>query len=345
MRIALTADPELPVPPLHYGGIERIVDMLAKGLVECGHEVTLFAHRQSNSGGRLIPWPGETSQSRSDTARNASTLARHIVRGKFDIVHSFSRIAYLSPILPLRLPKLMTYQRPISRRSVRLAHLLSRGTLQFTAISRFMMKGVADIGAWHLVYNGVPLASYDFQPEVSPDAPLVFLGRLEEIKGPHLAIEVARQTGLPLIIAGNIPEAHRDWYEHNVARHVDKSQIRYIGPVDDREKNELLGKARAFLMPILWDEPFGIVMAEAMACGTPVIGMNRGSVPEVVEDGVTGFVVQDVQQMVEAVQRIASISRKAVRDRAQQYFSQEAVVEKYLSVYQVMGGEETMRRT
>ena len=221
MRIALTADPELPVPPIHYGGIERIVDMLAKGLVERGHEVTLFAHRQSNSSGRLVPWPGASSASKADTLRNAGALATHISRGKFDLVHSFSRIAYLAPILPLRLPKLMTYQRPISRRSVRLAHLLSRGTLQFTAISRFMMESVSSVGAWHLVYNGVPLSSYDFKAEVATDAPLVFLGRVEEIKGPHLAIEVAHQTGLPLIIAGNIPEAHRDWYEQNVAPHVD----------------------------------------------------------------------------------------------------------------------------
>jgi len=338
MQIALTADPELPVPPIHYGGIERIIDMLAKGLVELGHEVTLFAHSQSNSGGRLVSWPGASSLSRADTLRNASTLASHIARGKFDIVHSFSRIAYLSPILPLRLPKLMTYQRPISRRSVQLAHLLSRGTLQFTAISRFMMEDVADIGTWHLVYNGVPLSSYDFKAEVATDAPLVFLGRVEEIKGPHLAIEVAHQTKLPLIIAGNIPEAHRNWYEQNVVPHVDGNHIKYIGPVDDRQKNELLGKARAFLMPILWDEPFGIVMAEAMACGTPVIGMNRGSVPEVVEDGVTGYVVLDVAQMVNAVQRIGSISRRAVRNRAKEYFSSEAVVEGYLSIYRSIAG-------
>jgi hypothetical protein len=158
MRIALTADPELPVPPIHYGGIERIVDMLARGLESRGHEVTLFAHPQSRSAGRLVAWPGSSSRSALDTARNAATLAMHVARGDFDLVHSFSRIAYLTLILPWRLPKLMTYQRGISRRSVVLGHALSGGSLQFSAISSFMMAGVADVGAWHKVFNGVSLA-------------------------------------------------------------------------------------------------------------------------------------------------------------------------------------------
>ena len=120
LRIALTADPELPVPPLHYGGIERIVDMLVRGLAARGHDVTVFAHPDSATAGHLVPWPGRSSVSKSDTARNAATLARAVFAGQFDLVHSFSRIAYLAPILPLPIPKLMTYQREITRRSVRL---------------------------------------------------------------------------------------------------------------------------------------------------------------------------------------------------------------------------------
>lgn len=333
MHIALTADPELPVPPKLYGGIERIVDMLARGLVARGHEVTLFAHPQSSSAGRLIAWPGLSSRSKADTLRNAATLARHVATSRFDLVHSFSRIAYMLPILPLSLPKLMTYQREISRRSVELGHRMSRGTLQFSAISRFMMRGVEDIGTWHMVFNGVPLATYAFQRNVAPDAPLVFLGRIEEIKGPHLAIEVARRTDVPLVIAGNIPAEHSGWYEAHVAPHIDGTFVRYIGPVDDGQKNVLLGSARAFLMPILWEEPFGIVMAEAMACGTPVIGMRRGAVPEIVTEGETGFIVDDVEGMTAAVPRIAAINRTAVRGRVEQLFSDDAVVDAYLAVY------------
>ena len=163
VRIALTADPEIPVPPIQYGGIERIVDMLARGLVARGHEVTVFAHPKSATAGNLVPWQGLNSRSRIDTARNATTLARKVMAGQFDLLHSFSRIAYLSPILPLPIPKLMTYQREISRRSVRLGHALSRGTLWFSAISRAMMQNVADIGTWRLIFNGVSLSTYEFR--------------------------------------------------------------------------------------------------------------------------------------------------------------------------------------
>jgi glycosyltransferase involved in cell wall biosynthesis len=196
-----------------------------------------------------------------------------------------------------------------------------------------MIKPVSKIGSWHIVPNGVPLATYDYRSVIDDDAPLVFLGRIEEIKGPHLAIEVARRTGLRLIIAGNIPSEQKGWYEAYVAPHIDGTRVCYVGPVDDACKNLLLGSARALLMPILWEEPFGIVMAEAMACGTPVIGFRRGSVPEVVVEGKTGFVVEDLDGLVEAVNRIGTIDRAAVRARVERLYSDEAVVNGYLEVY------------
>lgn len=336
MRIAITADPEIPVPPVEYGGIERIVDMLVRGLIARGHEVTLFAHPDSASAGAFVPWQGLQSRSRIDTLRNATTLARKIFAGRFDLLHSFSRIAYLTPILPLPMPKLMSYQREINRRSVSIGHALARGTLWFTAISHAMMHNVADIGTWRMVFNGVPLARYQFRSQADPAAPLVFLGRIEEIKGPHIAIEVAQRAGIPLIIAGNIPAEHRDWYESRIAPNIDGVNIDYIGPVNDDQKNELLGRARALLMPILWEEPFGIVMAEAMACGTPVIGFSRGSVPEVVEQGVTGFVVNNIDNMIAAIGRLGEINRTACRDRVERIFSDTAVVDGYLEVYTEM---------
>jgi len=336
LRIALTADPELPVPPKHYGGIERIVDMLAHGLVARGHDVTLFAHPESSSAGRLVPWPGASSLSATDTIRNAATLAKWVKRHRVDIVHSFSRIAYLTPILPMTLPKLMTYQRAISPRSVRLGHALSRGTLEFTAISEWMMQHVKHIGRWSMIPNGVPLDTYTFRATVARDAPLVFLGRIEEIKGPHLAIEIARRSGRQLIIAGNIPNEKRAWVETHVLPYVDGDRVRYIGPVDDVQKNALLGEAAALLMPILWDEPFGIVMAEAMACGTPVIGLRRGAVPEVVQHGVTGFVEHDVDGLVAAISRLASLDRSACRARVESLYSDAAVVAAYEAHYRTL---------
>ena len=336
LRVALTADPELPVPPLHYGGIERIVDMLARGLVAHGHEVTVFARQGSTTAGRVVNWPGLSSLSNIDTARNAALLARHVFAGEFDVVHSFSRLAYLSPILPLPVPKLMTYQRSISRRSVRAGQTLSRGTLWFSAISEKMMEGVRDVGTWRLVYNGVPLATYAFREYPGSDAPLVFLGRVEMIKGPHLAIEIARRAKIPLVIAGNIPDEHRNWFETEIAPHIDGKSVAFVGPVTDAQKNELLGRARALLMPILWEEPFGIVMAEALACGTPVIGLRRGAVPEVVEHGVSGFVAETVDELLEAIPALDRIDRRSCRKRAESLFSDRSVTDAYLDVYEDM---------
>jgi len=332
MHIALTADPELPVPPRLYGGIERVIAMLAAELTNRGHQVTLFAHPGSTAAGTLVPWPGGSSRSRADTARNALTLWREVQRRQVDVLHSFSRIAYLFPLLPLPIPKLMSYQRPITRLTVQMGHAMSRGTLQFSAISQWMMKPVADIGHWHLVPNGVPLENFPFEAHPGPDAPLMFLGRVEAIKGPHLAIEVAKSTNLPLVIAGNVPSDHHGWFDTHIAPHLN-DQIRYVGPVDDERKAELLGNARALLMPILWDEPFGIVMAEALACGTPVLGLRRGSVPEVVEHGVSGFVVESLEQMVAAIPQLSTLHRRACRARAEVCYSETAVANEYLNVY------------
>jgi glycosyltransferase involved in cell wall biosynthesis len=336
LRIALTADPELPVPPLHYGGIERIVDMLARALVTRGHEVTLFAHPQSTCPVPIIGWTGQSSGSSLDTLRNATILTRHVATEHFDIVHSFSRLAYLGPILPFPIPKLMSYQREISPRTTRIAHRLSRGSLEFSATSRQMIDATELVGHWHLVANGVPLDTYTFRGSVDPDAPLVFLGRIEEIKGPHYAVEVARRSGRKLILAGNIPNEHRRWFEAHVGPHIDGEQIRYIGPVNDAKKNELLGYSLAFLMPILWEEPFGIVMVEAMACGTPVLGLRRGAVPEVIDEGVTGFVADSVNELVAAVERVHLIDRTACRARVERLYSDTSVTEGYINVYRQM---------
>lgn len=345
MKIAVTADPELPVPPRLYGGIERIVDLLVRGLVARGHDVTLFAHPESASAGRLIPWPGRVCGSLADTGKNTVHLTKHIAVGRFDIVHSFSRVAYMMPILPMPIPKLMTYQRPISLRSVRLGHALSRGSLEFCAISRRMIDGdVGRIGRWHVVYNGVSMDTYNFVPAVPSDAPLAFLGRIEPIKGPHLAIELAKRAGASLVIAGNIPDEHQSFFAREIEPHIDANRVRYIGPVDDRQKSALLGSARALLMPILWEEPFGIVMAEALACGTPVLGFDRGAVAEVVEDGVTGVVRGDLTELVVATDRLMEIDRRACRARAERLFSGDALVDGYMALYQQMRGKTLSRR-
>lgn len=337
LNIAMTADPDLPVPPRLYGGAERLIDMLIRGMVARGHAVTLFAHPESHTAATLVPYPGPSSLSRTSTLRNMLSVSGGVVGGGFDLVHSFGRIAYLLPLLPMTgLPKLMTYQREITPSSVRWGHRLGRGSLHFSAISQHMIAGVEKLAHWYQVYNGVPMDVYDFSPAVAADAPLVFLGRIEHIKGTHLAIEIARRSGRRLVIAGNIPASETAYFEAQVKPHIDDDQVRYVGAVDDIQKNALLGAAAAFLMPILWEEPFGLVMAEAMACGTPVLGLRRGAVPEIVDDGVTGFVRDDVEGLVQCVSRLGEIDRLACRRAAEQRFSDDVIVDNYLAVYRQM---------
>jgi glycosyltransferase involved in cell wall biosynthesis len=335
LRIAITADPEIPVPPVLYGGIERIVDMLVRGLVHRGHEVTLFANPESQVPCRLVPYTRLRSQSKIDTLVNMGHVSGSIQRGHFDLVHSFARLAYLTPLLPRRIPKIMSYQRGVSPRSVRLGNLLSRGTLSFTGCSAHLIRRWQSNGHFHVVYNGVPLETYQWTVRVEPNAPLVYLGRVEEIKGVHLAIEVAGKSGRRLIIAGNVPEAehHRRYFSERIQPHVDGKSVEYVGAVDDAAKSQLLGRSAALLMPLLWEEPFGIVMAEALACGTPVIGLRRGSLPEIVQQGVNGFVCDSVDQMVLSVGHIAEIDRRDCRRIAEEKFSDRVIVDCYERLY------------
>jgi glycosyltransferase involved in cell wall biosynthesis len=335
LRIAMTVDPEIPVPPRLYGGIERIVDMLVRGLMQRGHEVTLFANPESTVTCRLVPYPGAKSQNRIDTLANMWHVSNAIRRGHFDVVHSFARLAYLTPLLPLPIPKIMSYQRGVSPRSVQLGNLLSRGTLSFTACGAHLIRQWQRDPHFHVIYNGVPLAKYQYRDYVEPDAPLMYLGRVEEIKGVHLAVKVAQKSGRRLIIAGNVPEAehHHRYFAERIQPYLKDGTIEYVGPVDDAAKNRLLGASAALLMPLLWEEPFGIVMAEALACGTPVIGLRRGSLPEIVESGANGFVCDSVDEMVSAVGRIHEIDRHGCRRIAEQRFSDGVIVDHYESLY------------
>ena len=332
MHVALLADPVVPVPPTLYGGIERVMDMLARGLAERGHEVTLFAHPDSDSAGQLVPYRGASVAGPLDVARNALSIGRLAFR-RPDVVHSFGRLALLAPLLPTGLPKIMSYQREPTLSQVERAVRLARpGTLAFTGCAEHIAVQTRPFAPSYAVYNGVPLETYTFRPGVSEDAPLVFLGRLDPEKGAHTAIAVAQQTGRRLVIAGNVPAKSEGYFEASIRPHL-SDRIEYVGPVDDVQKDELLGRALAFLMPIEWEEPFGIVMAEALACGTPVIGTPLGSVPEVVIDGETGFVRDSVTGLAEAVEAVETIDRADCRRDCEARFSDRAIVEAYIEVY------------
>ena len=340
MRIAITADPYLPVPPRLYGGIERVIDLLVRGLVARGHEVTLFAHPASTTSARLRPYGVPPHSSRAARARELAQVGAGLwnLRGAVDVVHSFGRLAAMLPILPLRsVPKIQSYQRPVPWAGVRQAARLAGGSLLFTGCSTSLYSPAPDEGAgrWRTIFNGVDVRRYTPTTHVASDAPLAFLGRVERIKGPHHAIAIARQAGRRLVIAGNVATGGADarFYEQEIAPHVDGDRVTYVGSVDDEQKNALLRQSAALLMPIEWDEPFGIVMAEAFACGTPVIAFRRGSVAEVVEDGRTGFHCSTIDEAAAAVSRLATIDRAVVRARCERRFSHDAIVTAYEQLY------------
>lgn len=212
---------------------------------------------------------------------------------------------------------------------------LAHGTLTFTACSRSCARGGEGIGRWEVIHNAIRPEQYDYQPTSRGDSYLVFLGRVDRIKGAHTAIEVAKRTGKRLVIAGNVAPSgeNAQYFREIIQPHLDGTTVSYIGPVDDRAKNKILGGAEALLFPIEWEEPFGIVMVEAMACGTPVIAFRRGAVPEVVTDGHDGFACDTIDEMADAVRRLGDIDRRACRQTVDVRFSQKVMAGQYLDLY------------
>jgi len=331
MKIAIIADPFIPIPPLNYGGIERIIHFLIVGLKERGHEVILIAHADSEVDIPLIKYKNQNT--RLATLQNILTINK-LKNFKPDVIHSFGRLINLLPFLSSSIPKIMSYQREPTLSQIKKAILISKKqTLSFTGCSDYISNQIKPFATAETVYNGFPIHTYDPKFDFKEDAPLVFLGRIEYIKGTHIAIEIAQKTNKKLIIAGNIPPDGEQYFNEKIKPFL-SGEIEYIGPVNDIEKNTLLGNALAFLMPIQWNEPFGIVMAEAMACGTPVIGFSKGSVPEVVEDNVTGFVCTTTDEMVLAIGKLDSINRETVWKTAMRRFSSDSIVSEYLKLYE-----------
>ena len=340
MRVLLVMDPFIAVPPRHYGGIERVIADLANGLRRRGHHVTLWGAPGSRvDGATVVPFGEEGEWTPWSNLRNTATVTARLYRGRsnFDVVHNFGRLAYLTAVLSWDLPKVQTYMRTVTPGNMRKVHALGARRLCFTAVSAAIAKtGAPGGGDWRVIYNCASRDLYQFRPGVDPaTAPLVFLGRLDRCKGAHTAITVAQSLNRELIIAGNVSTLshEREYFEREVQPRIDGKLIRYIGAVDDRQKNELLGGAAALLSPIEWEEPFPVVLPEAMLCGTPVIGFRRGGLPEGIDDGRTGFVCETTAEMVAAVGRLGAISRHACRTEAERRFSAETIVGDYERLY------------
>ncbi len=338
MRILLTADPELPVPPGDYGGIERLVAMWVEELRKMGHQVGLCAHRDSTAEVDFFAaWPGRASQDGPSTWQNTWALHRAAKSFRADVVHSSSRLIYTLPLLLRRLPTVMTYHRWPGIRQIRWAARIGGNHLRFTGVSSFIASvGGKGGGRWDVVPNCINLPAYRHHATVATDAPLVFLSRIERVKGVTQAISIARAAGRSLVIAGNhSADANaRAYWENEVRPLIDDQSVRYVGTVNDVEKNELLGNAAGMLLPVQWDEPFGMVAAEALACGTPVIATPRGGLREIVQDGVNGFLCADHECAVKAIGRLTAIDRDACRKSAEQNYSPRSAANRFLAVYQ-----------
>jgi glycosyltransferase involved in cell wall biosynthesis len=334
VRVGLIAPPWFPLPPSGYGGAERVVGVLADGLSERGHEVTLFAPPGSRTRARLVSPLRELPP--EALVGNAWYEAAHAVvayehGADFEIIHDHLAPvgASIGAISGYRV--VHTLHAPFTPH-VRPLYELIAERLWFVAISESQRLTAPPNLRWGgTVYNGIPVSEYPFREQ--KDDFLLFLGRTDEEKAPHLAIEAARRAGRRLVLCVSTKiERERIYWEEKIAPLLG-DDVEVKGECDQKQKADLLARAAALLFPIQWAEPFGLVMTEAMACGTPVIGWRNGSVPEVVADGETGFVVTTVGEMTAAVERLGELDPHAMRARVQQRFSAEAMVEGYERVY------------
>ena len=338
MRILLIMDPGIPVPPKTYGGHERLVYLFAEEYQKLGHQVTLLAGPGSCCIGETVTFGrNDLARSKSERFKEARVVWSYLRKNKgdFDLIHNFGRLIYLLPVLNSPIKKIMTYGRPVAQRGIKAVTTLPNRNLIFTACSDYCVSTGNVAGKWETVYNTIDFSQYDVSDKVSTNAPLMFLGRLDKIKGAHTAIKVAKAMGNQLILAGNIPDTPDNfaYYKSEIEPLIDNKQIVYAGALNDDEKNKYLGQAKALLFPIEWDEPFGMVMIEAMACGTPVIAFKKGAVPEVVEDGVTGFIVNDINEMENAVNAINMIDRKKCRIKAETRFNTATIANQYINLF------------
>jgi glycosyltransferase involved in cell wall biosynthesis len=331
-------DPGILIPVTGYGGHERLVEMFAKEYLRLGHEVDLLVTNGSSVKGCRMHGLGKAGfPPQKKDARKAIFTAWKFLwkhRNDFDLIHNFGRLIYLLPVWNFPVKKIMTYGREITGSNINKLLKFPNKNIVFTGCSNSLIGRSGAKGNWHAVYNAIDFNAYNLIENVADDAPLIFLGRIEKIKGCHTAIAIAKETGNRLIIAGNVSplEEEKKYFEEEIQPHIDGTQIKYVGQVNDVQKNEWLGKSKALLMPIEWNEPFGIVMIEAMACGTPVIAFKRGSVDEVIDESITGFKVNDVDDMKIAINKIPKIDRAACRKQAEELFDVKIISNKYLQL-------------
>jgi len=339
MRIAQVAPINESVPPRLYGGTERVVSYLTEELVRLGHDVTLFASGDSISSAELVASvPQALRLSETTDTLSCYVLQLEQVRQrarKFDIIHFHDNLMYF-PLV----------RAGLGANTVSTLHGRLDLPIHQWAFSAFPEMPVVSISRSQRlplsianwvgnVYHGLPADVCKFRSRPSEDY-VAFLGRLSPEKGVDRAIEVARRAGIKLRIAGKVDVVDKAYFRECIEPRLNSAQVEFLGEIDEREKASFLGNARAVLFPITWPEAFGLVLIEAMNTGTPVIAWRHASVPEVVDDGVTGVLVETIDEAVEAIDRVSILDRELVRERSQQRFSVERMARDYLSIYDTL---------
>jgi glycosyltransferase involved in cell wall biosynthesis len=336
LKIAQVAPLYESVPPSQYGGTERVVSYLTEALTEMGHEVTLFATGDSVTSGHLVavvprglrldprkPDPLIWHTVMMDMALKAAT--------SFDVIHFHTDVLQLPLVAHCKTPCLSTAHgrldlpdlKPLFRRFP---------DHPMVSISESQRAPLPWLNWRATVNHGLPLGLYSPRPQ--PKDYFVFVGRISPEKRTDRAIEIAKACGTPLRIAAKVDPVDRAYFESTIEPLLDDPLVSYVGEIGDDAKNDLIGNARALLMPIDWPEPFGLVMIEAMACGTPVIAYRNGSVPEIIKDGITGFIVENQEQAIAAATNIGRIDRRRCRQVFEERFAARVMATRYLDVYQ-----------
>jgi glycosyltransferase involved in cell wall biosynthesis len=348
MHIAQIAPLAEAVPPKLYGGTERVVANLCDALVELGHEVTLFAAADARTDARLVPVRGQSI--RLDPAPLKSDVAAHLamlheVRRRswqFDVLHFHIDLLHF-PVFEhqaLRTVTTLHGRLDLTDLEAAYAHWPQFGLVSISDHQRTPLPFVNWLAT---IPHGLPTRRFVFRARPQHGY-LAFLGRISPEKRPDVAISIARRAGIPLKIAAKVDAVDREYYETKIAPLLDHPLIDYIGEIGDEQKSEFLGNARALLFPIDWPEPFGLVMIEAMACGTPVIAWNRGSVPEIVDHGVTGYIVDSEEEAVAALSNIGQIDRRTVRAEFERRFAARTMARSYLDLYARLAASRPLLR-
>jgi len=333
MHIAMLAPIAWRTPPRHYGPWENVASLLTEGLVACGHDVTLFATADSQTSAKLhavCPKGYEENRSLIPKVWECLHISELFERADaYDIIHNHFDYLPLT-YSGLTTTPVVTTIHGFSSPGILPVFKKYNGKTFYVAISD--ADRAPELDYIQTVHHGIDLAQFDFQPD--PDDYLLFFGRMHPDKGAREAVEIARDGGNKLILAGIIQD--QDYFNHHVAPNLNKDRTTYIGSVGPVERSRLLGNARALLHPIAFDEPFGLSVVEAMACGTPVIAFDRGSMPELIQSGKNGFLVKTVAEATEAVARIDTIDRAYCRRHVEKYFTVERMIREYTQVYETI---------